>query len=150
MSKKSGTIFKIVAVVAGVAAVGAACYIYWDKIQETLDKYKIKERAQDLKTQLTEKIAGKKNDDFFDDAEFFDENTTDDSQNDNRGYISLNTDENTASLSLQATEASEEALEDVLEETADAEVDAYENEGLSDVSEDEDVLAEEASLEGEV
>ena len=160
MSKKGGTIVKIVAVVAGIAAVGTACYVYKDKIVEFFQKIKLKEKVDSVKSFVDENVLGKKDDDYFDDADFFDDEDNDaasDSESANRGYtsITITTDDAeeepaaeekeeapAAPAEDEATEAEEETAEE------DADVEAYENEGLSDTSEDEDVLADEAALDG--
>lgn len=156
MSKKGGTIIKIVAVLAGVAAVGTACYLYKDKIKEFFQKINLKDKIDTAKSFVTDKVLGTGDDDFFDDADFFDDDPEeDDSDNGNRGYTSINitaddadTEEETPAddtkeETSRATDATEEAAES--EEEDDT---PYENEGLSDVSEDEDVLAEQTSLDG--
>lgn len=156
MSKKGGTIIKIVAVLAGVAAVGTACYLYKDKIKEFFQKINLKDKIDTAKSFVTDKVLGTGDDDFFDDADFFDDDPEEgDSDNGNRGYTSINitaddadTEEETPADDTKeetsgATDATEEAAES--EEEDDT---PYENEGLSDVSEDEDVLAEQTSLDG--
>lgn len=156
MSKKGGTIIKIVAVLAGVAAVGTACYLYKDKIKEFFQKINLKDKIDTAKSFVTDKVLGTGDDDFFDDADFFDDDPEEgDSDNGNRGYTSINitaddadTEEETPADDTKeetsgATDATEEAAES--EEEDDT---PYENEGLSDVSEDEDVLDEQTSLDG--
>ena len=161
MSKKGGTIVKIVAVVAGIAAVGTACYVYKDKIVEFFQKLKLKEKVDSVKSFVDENVLGKKDDDYFDDADFFDDDDSDavaDRETGNRGdtSITITTDD---SEEEPAEEADDEPVkaesEDVPQsteaaKTADAETDVeeYENEGLSDTSEDEDALADEAALDG--
>lgn len=161
MSKKGGTIVKIVAVVAGIAAVGTACYVYKDKIIEFFQKLKLKEKVDSVKSFVDENVLGKKDDDYFDDADFFDDDDSDavaDRETGNRGYtsITITTDD---SEEKPAEEADDEPVkaesEDAPQSTeaakaADAETDVeeYENEGLSDTSEDEDALADEAALDG--
>lgn len=140
MSKKGGTIVKIVAVVAGIAAVGTACYVYKDKLKEFFNKLNLKDKLDSAKTFVDENLLGNKaEDDYFDDADFFDDETDSVSESDtaSRGYTSI---------TITAEDADSEADEDAAED--EAEVDAYENEGLSDTSEDEDALAEEAALDG--
>lgn len=160
MSKKGGTIVKIVAVVAGIAAVGTACYVYKDKIVEFFQKLKLKEKVDSVKSFVDENVLGKKDDDYFDDADFFDDDSdaVADRETGNRGYtsITITTDD---SEEDPAEEAADEPVkaesEDAPQSTeaakaADAETDVeeYENEGLSDTSEDEDALADEAALDG--
>lgn len=161
MSKKGGTIVKIVAVVAGIAAVGTAFYVYKDKIVEFFQKLKLKEKVDSVKSFVDENVLGKKDDDYFDDADFFDDDDSDavaDRETGNRGYtsITITTDD---SEEEPAEEADDEPVkaesEDAPQSTeatkaADAETDVeeYENEGLSDTSEDEDALADEAALDG--
>lgn len=160
MSKKGGTIVKIVAVVAGIAAVGTACYVYKDKIVEFFQKLKLKEKVDSVKSFVDENVLGKKDDDYFDDADFFDDDSdaVADPETGNRGYtsITITTDD---SEEEPAEEADDEPVKAESEdapqsteaaEAADAETDVeeYENEGLSDTSEDEDALADEAALDG--
>ena len=153
MSKKSGTIIKVVAFVAGIAAVGAACYIYKDKIKEFFEKIQIKEKLESAKAFISEKVNGNKDEDFFDDAEFFDDEAVDSEDSGNRGYTSINitSEENSAPEPKEAeAPVSEDAVEqeETITEEDDSEDTPFEYEGLSDVSEDEDVLEEEASLDG--
>ncbi len=161
MSKKGGTIVKIVAVVAGIAAVGTACYVYKDKIVEFFQKLKLKEKVDSVKSFVDENVLGKKDDDYFDDADFFDDDDSDavaDPETGNRGYtsITITTDD---SEEEPAEEADDEPVkaesEDAPQSTeaaeasdAETDVEEYENEGLSDTSEDEDALADEAALDG--
>ncbi len=149
MSKKGGTIVKLVAVVAGIAAVGTACYVFKDKIVEFFQKIKLKEKADSVKSFVNKNVLGKKDDDYFDDADFFDDAAGDaasDSESSNRGYTSI-TIAADDSESESATEKKKKAS--VASSESDAEdVEAYENEGLSDTSEDEDALADEAVLDG--
>lgn len=160
MSKKGGTIVKIVAVVAGIAAVGTACYVYKDKIVEFFQKLKLKEKVDSVKSFVDENVLGKKDDDYFDDADFFDDDSdaVADPETGNRGYtsITITTDD---SEEEPAEEADDEPVkaesEDAPQSTeaaeasdAETDVEEYENEGLSDTSEDEDALADEAALDG--
>ena len=143
MSKKGGTIVKIVAVVAGIAAVGTACYVYKDKIVEFFQKLKLKEKVDSVKSFVDENVLGKKDDDYFDDADFFDDDDSDavaDPETGNRGYtsITITTDDSEEEPAEEATEAAD----------TETDVEEYENEGLSDTSEDEDALADEAALDG--
>lgn len=161
MSKKGGTIVKIVAVVAGIAAVGTACYVYKDKIVEFFQKLKLKEKVDSVKSFVDENVLGKKDDDYFDDADFFDDDDSDavaDPETGNRGYtsITITTDDSEEEPAEEvAGEPAKAESEDAPQsaeatEAADAETDVeeYENEGLSDTSEDEDALADEAALDG--
>lgn len=164
MSKKGGTIVKIVAVVAGIAAVGTACYVYKDKIVEFFQKLKLKEKVDSVKSFVDENVLGKKDDDYFDDADFFDDDDSDavaDSETGNRGYtsITITTDDSREEPASEETAAepaeskSEEAPQsaeptEAADADTDTDVEEYENEGLSDTSEDEDALADEAALDG--
>lgn len=156
MSKKGGTIVKIVAVVAGIAAVGTACYVYKDKIVEFFQKLKLKEKVDSVKSFVDENVLGKKDDDYFDDADFFDDDSdaVADRETGNRGYtsITITTDDSEEEADDEPVKAESEDAPQSTEATkaADAETDVeeYENEGLSDTSEDEDALADEAALDG--
>lgn len=162
MSKKGGTIVKIVAVLAGVAAVGTACYLYKDKIKEFFQKINLKDKIDTAKSFVTDKVLGTGEDDFFDDADFFDDDLTeedaDSTDNGNRGYTSINitaddtdsadTEEETPADDTEETKADTTNAAEEAAESEEEEDTPYENEGLSDVSEDEDVLAEQTSLDG--
>lgn len=171
MSKKSGSIVKIVAFVAGVAAVGTACYVYKDKIKEFFEKNDVKGKINNAKDFVSEKVLKNKNDDYFDDAEFFDDDDTVEEDTSNRGYTSItitsdedseattdkeevsNTEETAAKAAAEENIPVTDEIKEitsadntkVIEEDTPKE---YEYEGLSDVSEDEDVLADEAALDG--
>lgn len=152
MSKKSGRIIKLVAFVAGVAAIGVACYIYKDKIKEFFEKIQLKEKIESAKKFISEKIMGNKDEDFFDDADFFDDEEFEEEDATNRGYtsITITTEEEEADApaeepvapSVEPVSFTAPAVEETTEDIP------YEYEGLSDVSEDEEVLEEEASLDG--
>lgn len=148
MSKKGGTIVKIVAVVAGIAAIGTACYVYKDKIKEFFEKLNLKDKLDSAKSFVDENLLGNKpEEDYFDDADFFadDTDSISDSETANRGYTSITI---TAEDSAEADEAEDSSeAEDVSSEEYN-DTDTYENEGLSDTAEDEDALAEEAALDG--
>lgn len=156
MSKKFGKIMKVVTVFAGIAAVGTACYLYKDKIKEFFEKIELKDKLDSAKSFVTDKILGSKEDDFFDDAEFFDSEAEEEEDTSNRGYTSINI--NTEEPAAPVTAVAEEpkhfefvSREDSSEEetvTSDDEEVTFEYEGLSDVSEDDDVLAEESALDG--
>ena len=155
MSKKVGTVVKVVTVVAGIAAVGAACYVYRDKIKEFFEKLNLKEKVDSAKSFVSDKFLSAKDEDFFDDADFFDDEAVNSEDNSNRGYTSINiTSEESDEPDSAAASASRESKQDLEElkpvNTQDDEEDglAFEYEGLSDVSEDEDVLAEESALDG--
>lgn len=160
MSKKGGTIVKIVAVVAGIAAVGTACYVYKDKIVEFFQKLKLKEKVDSVKSFVDENVLGKKDDDYFDDADFFDDDNdaVADSETGNRGYtsITITTDDSEEEPAEEAadepvkaeSENAPQSTEAAKAADADTDVEEYENEGLSDTSEDEDALADEAALDG--
>lgn len=170
MSKKTGTIIKIVAFVAGIAAVGAACYVYRDKIKEFFEKHDVKGKIDNAKNFITDKFSKNNNEDYFDDAEFFDDDALVDEDTSNRGYTSITIaaeDEDDAEdakqsveIKIEATEeeveeveetpetVAEEEKEEVAEDVTEEAPAEFEYEGLSDVSEDEDVLADEAALDG--
>ncbi len=155
MSKKSGTIIKLLAIAAGVAAVGTACYLYKDKIKDFFEKLDVRTKFDTAKSFVTDKVLGNKEEDFFDDADFFDDDEDDTEAADagSRGYtsITISSDDSTGeepapAPEVSATESTVSAVDAAEDE--DTEDIPYENEGLSDVSEDEDVLAEETSLDG--
>lgn len=156
MSKKGGKLMKFIATAAGVAAVGTACYVYKDKIKEFFQKPEIKDKLDSAKTFVTDKVRKNTDDDIFDDAEFFDGDEEDAEDSSNRGYTSINITSEEDSPSFKSETSTPEATVAPAKETAakedtvtteDEDV-PFEYEGLSDVSEDEDVLAEETSLDG--
>lgn len=152
MSKKVGSIVKVITVAAGIAAVGTACYLYKDKIKEFFEKLNLKEKVDTAKSFVSDKFLPNKEDDFFDDADFFDDETSDSEENSNRGYTSLNLANEDTEAVVSDTRSPSEEMEEIkpveATETEDEEETGYEYEGLSDVSEDEDVLAEESALDG--
>lgn len=166
MSKKTGTIVKIVAFIAGVAAVGTACYVYRDKIKEFFEKHDIKGKINNAKNFVTDKFNKNNNEDYFDDAEFFDDDNLEDEDSTGRGYTSITistedednedagdeTDSKDDAEDTDTAEQKEEPAKIKIEATEEASTEEspeeYEYEGLSDVSEDEDVLADEAALDG--
>lgn len=156
MSKKVGTVIKIVTVVAGIAAVGTACYVYRDKIKEFFEKLNLKEKVDTAKSFVSDKFLSAKDEDFFDDADFFDDEAVDEDDNSNRGYTSINITSEESEESIPVTSSvsreSKQDLEELKPVNVKGEEDeeglAFEYEGLSDVSEDEDVLAEESALDG--
>lgn len=156
MSKKGGTIVKLVAFVAGVAAIGTACYVYKDKIKEFFEKIELKDKLDTAKSFVTDKVLGSKDDDFFDDAEFFDDEAEEPEDSSNRGYTSININSEDEEKEIPSTPvtapveapAAKTVLLNERDFASEKEETAFEYEGLSDVSEDEDVLAEEATLDG--
>ncbi len=156
MSKKFGSFMKVVTVFAGIAAVGTACYIYKDKIKEFFQKAEIKDKLDTAKSFVTDKVLGSKDEDFFDDAEFFDDEAEETEDTSNRGYtsIAISPEETTEPVKEAVSAKTEEpkevtfaAKEDTVTEDADT---PFEYEGLSDVSEDDDVLTEQAALDGNI
>ena len=147
LSKKGGTIVKVVAAVAGLAAVGTACYVYKDKIKEFFEKPEVKEKIDSAKSFVSNKVLGNKEEDFFDDAEFFDDETEASADSSDRGYTSINiASEDDVPEAPKPTVTEPEPEQDTAAEEEDI---PFEYEGLSDVSEDEDVLADEAALDGD-
>lgn len=171
MAKKS-LLGKLFTIAAAAAAIGGACYIFKDKIKasklyEDLD---VDDKLHSLKNIL------KKNDDeedFFDEDEYIFNTEEDDS---NRTYVSLNAEPATADVPAVKEEAPKEdtpkedetvptiALdtipdsensftsedtkkEDTPSDTKGETPTSYDMEGLSDVSEDPDVLMEQDLLD---
>ena len=149
MAKKHGALGKLIAFTTAVAAIGGVCYVFRDKIKESETFKKASDKANDLYDSVKSKM---NNDDFiFDDD--WDDDDFDDDFDDNgdstsagsREYTSLtpaakedNTfeDDNSASDSIPTSDIKKEN-----------EVTGYENEGLSDTSEDPDVLEEQDKLD---
>lgn len=176
MGKKKGKLGKLLAFTAGAAAAGTLCYVYKDKIKEFVEDMHLDSVTSKVKSFVTDKVPNKCSDDEFFDEDEFDEEAEAPASSQNRGYVSLSinpsdseekfspTDSLDLDSDLDATSstkkeesnlytASSSGAEEMqemkfAESTSYSEPSAYEYEGLSDVSEDPDTLAEEDALDG--
>lgn len=139
MAKKKSTFGKLVAFTTVAAAIGGTCYIFRDKIKSC-------PLYQRMSSMLADLCSNKKNnfnedEDFlFDDDDDFADVFTDAEHNREYTSITINT-KNTSDSSTLSPE------EKPAEHTNSATITEYENEGLSDVSEDSDTLAEQDKLD---
>lgn len=122
MAKKKNFIGKLIAFTTTVAAIGGVCYIFRDKIKESQAFKTATDKAGDLYGTIKDKMNRDDEDFFFDDDDDFFEDDMDINDNTSREYTSIPT----IDISTPA---------------------AYENEGLSDTSEDPDVLEEQDKLD---
>lgn len=153
MAKKKGALGKIIAFTTTVAAIGGVCYVFRDKIKESQAFKTASEKASDLYGTVKSKM---NNDDDF----FFDDDWDDESDD-----VSFNSDDNvnreyTTLASSKDTEVNDDTDDKEPSSEADASPDSiptidlnnesvsgYENEGLSDTSEDPDVLEDQDKLD---
>ena len=172
MAKKTGVLGKLIALTTTAAAIGGVCYVFRDKIKESPIFKSAAGKANDLYDTVKTKM-NPDDDFFFDDDDFFDDfdgaDTADDSGSE-REYTSISKKQSTEETE---SEASSQTNEDKSPESADDNSDAiptinfagnneskaesdnaksespigYENEGLSDVSEDPDVLEDTDKLD---
>lgn len=170
MAKNKNTFGKLVAFTTAIAAIGGTCYVFRDKIKAHPLYEKSKDKFGDLYSKITDRFA----DDDFDDT-FFDDDEVEQTFNAERGReytsITINAknetiddtndipeDDEEAENTETADDTEEESLEDTLEDSIPIisfdkarndkqSASAYENEGLSDVSEDPDTLAEQDQLD---
>lgn len=155
MGKKNSTFGKLLAFTTTAAAIGGACYIFRDQIKESSIYKKASDKFSGLRNKMSDKFSNNEDDFFFDDDfedDFEDDVFSDDAKN-NREYtsITINPKEEETSVTDVAKEMKEDisnAVEDLKEssdkkdETTPEEFSGYENEGLSDVDEDPDVLSD--------
>ena len=149
MSKKS-FLAKTLTVIGAVAAIGGVCYIFRDKIKasKVYNDLDVDDKINKAKSFITDKMPCC-NDDYEDDF-FYDDDEDEDIKPSNssakRGYTSL---DNSTKEDVASTDTSNEdtsiptiSFEDMTEinDNTDETPISYENEGLSDVSEDPDVL----------
>lgn len=153
MGKKNSTFGKLLAFTTTVAAIGGACYIFRDQIKESSIYQKASDKFNGLRNKMNDKYTNEDDDFFFDDDfedDFEDDVFTDDAKK-NREYTSITInpkEEDEAPSPDVAAEAiptisfGKDATDKKDETSATEEVLGYENEGLSDVSEDPDTLAD--------
>lgn len=153
MAKNKSFFNKIVTVTATVAAVGGVCYVFRDKIKNS-SLYKL---TLDKLSNLYERQGDDFDDDFedfsFDDDDTFDE-VFSEGEKSEREYTSITInakeetqEETSKETAEEATDNSIPTIDFTVKESEEPEVLSYENEGLSDVSEDPDVLEEQDKLD---
>lgn len=176
MAKKTSGLGKLFAFTAAVAAIGGVCYVFRDKIKESPLFQSTKDKAGDLYDSVKTKM-NKDDDDFFfdDEDDFFDDAANDQDVTAGREYTSITPaakedeqeqvsemkKDNSDSTSEAEAASTEQTTDDTGSEaiptinfgtprettTSDDIVTGYENEGLSDTSEDPDVLADQDKLD---
>lgn len=153
MAKNKSFFNKIVTVTAAVAAVGGVCYVFRDKIKNS-SLYKL---TLDKLSNLYERQGDDFDEDFedfsFDDDDTFDE-VFSEGEKSEREYTSITInakeetqEETSKETAEEATDGSIPTIDFTVKESEEPEVLSYENEGLSDVSEDPDVLEEQDKLD---
>ncbi len=171
---KKGFLGTLVSVAATVAAVGGVCYIFRDKIKESkiYNDLNLDVHLANAKKYWDEHKPTKNNEeDFFDEDEFIFE----DVDSSDRNYVSVSitpsedvpSEDTAADKDVSFEEITDEVQDDVAEEDFDVPVisldtldksqtneeegddspSGYDMEGLSDVSEDPDVLMEQDLLD---
>ncbi len=169
MSKKKHPIRKLFALTTTIAAVGGACYVFRDKIKENAAFQSATNKLSDLlakKGKNDVDLIEDENDDEDEFADVFSDNSTD-----KREYtsITINSKKEESIPTIDITSAEETQSETEQKESVPAEnasekkqsagsgksgkkekndkAEAYENEGLSDLSEDTDALEEQDKLD---
>lgn len=172
MAKKNHTLGKFLALTTTAAAIGGVCYVFRDQIKQSTIYKKSTECFSKLFGKVSDKFCQDEDDFFFDDQEdddtAFNDVFSEDAKK-NREYTSITInqkeeDDDVAESSDSISEPKEDIKEifsddsiptitfsDNLNASGNSEendkVTAYENEGLSDVSEDPDVLEEQDKLD---
>ena len=161
MAKKKGVLGKLIAFTTTVAAIGGVCYVFRDKIKESPAFKSATDKANDLYDTVKTKMRKDDDDFFFDDDDFFDDEYDDLTDSDNstgeREYTTIGAKQADGSSDTTSEEDKTPASDITPEniptidlggisvpdnsESSEADIPtAYENEGLSDVYEDPDVL----------
>lgn len=168
---KGGLLGKLLTAAACGAAIGGACYMFRDKIKESkiYEDLKIDDKLMTLRDLFAKDV--KDEEDYFDEDEYIfetDDTATESDDNASRSYVSLNTmdtipeddetdsgneeavpepetSDNTTDDSVPTISLHTEAPNDDKGETPSG----YDMEGLSDVSEDPDILMEMTKLDAE-
>lgn len=174
MAKKNHTLGKFLALTTTAAAIGGVCYVFRDQIKQSTIYKKSTECFSKLFGKVSDKFCQDEDDFLFDDQEdddtAFNDVFSEDAKK-NREYTSItinqkeeDDDDDVAESSDSISEPKEDIKEifsddsiptitfsDNLNASGNSEendkVTAYENEGLSDVSEDPDVLEEQDKLD---
>lgn len=166
MAKKKNTLGKLLAFTTTVAAIGGTCYIFRDKIKASPLYQKTADKLSSLKDNISDRFCDD-DDFFFDDEDDFEDDFDDifaDAEP-GREYTSITINaKDSDSDNASDTNAPEEVIpiinfnssldstnvateENSKKNASDAEVSGYENEGLSDVSEDPDILEDQDKLD---
>lgn len=160
MGKKKSTLGKLLAFTTTVAAIGGTCYIFRDKIKQSALYKAASDKCSDLFAKWNDTEYEDDDDFFFEDEEETFNDVFSDEEKKNREYTSI---------TITSNEPKEEAIPTITFETdkeesvseepkkeenvntepvnEEPEVLGYENEGLSDVSEDPEVLEEQDQLD---
>lgn len=160
MAKKKSTLGKLLAFTTTVAAIGGTCYIFRDKIKQSSVYKMAADKCSDLWEKWNTKDFDDDDEDFFleDEDEVFDDVFSEEEKK-NREYTSITINQKDEEAEKPIEEPVEKPASDVIpaivteeaepevSEKTEEEVIAYENEGLSDVSEDPDVLEEQDQLD---
>jgi len=157
MAKKKGALGKLIAFTTTVAAIGGVCYVFRDKIKESQAFKTASEKANDLYGTMKSKM-GSDDDDFFFDDDWDDESDGDrfdSSDSSNREYTTLTSSKDQEKDDKDDNVNSDEKDNDDSQATDsiptinlnNETVSGYENEGLSDTSEDPDVLEDQDKLD---
>lgn len=155
MAKNKSTLGKLLAFTTTVAAIGGTCYIFRDKIKESSIYKTAVDKCSDLWAKWNNKDFDDEDDFFFDDEDENFEDVFSDEEKKNREYTSITINPKEEEISEEEIpeeikESTDDAIPTIsaeVKEENDAEVTGYENEGLSDVSEDPDVLEEQDQLD---
>lgn len=153
MSKK-GFLGKTLAVIGAVAAIGGVCYVFRDKIKEC-KLYKnldVDDKLKKAKSFVNDKMPTSCNcdkDDFEEDFFYDDDEDDTPAAPVQREYTSITpqAEDNTSTEDTDSTSSIPTISFDDLTDSDNNEPIGYENQGLSDVSEDLDVLVEQDKLE---
>lgn len=163
MGKKS-SLGKFIAFTTAIAAIGGVCYIFRDKIKESAAFKSASDKAGDIYDSVKNKLNAE-DDLFFDDwdDEFEDEDTrlsNDNSDEPGREYTTISSmqsepDDSTDETSFVDSDNDDDISIPTIDLSSSANVnsseehipEAYENEGLSDTSDDPDVLEEQDKLD---
>lgn len=169
MAKKNGGFGKLIAFTTAVAAIGGVCYIFRDKIKDSSLFKSASGKAGDIYDSVKSKM--NKDDDLFfddwdDDFEDYDDEIADVNSDNtvSREYTSISSVQNDSKEDdtfFNEVDSTDNADSDDTSESiptidfnrpsaissSESQPEAYENEGLSDTSEDPDVLEDQDKLD---
>lgn len=159
MANKKNPFGKLLAFTSAIVAVGGTCYIFRDKIKASPLYSKSKDKLSDLINNASDKFASNDDDDFLFDDDFDDVFSTAER---GREYTSITINAKDDANETEPEEANESETDDTSTDDSqeesipiisfdriknDSKTDQYENDGLSDVSEDPDTLEEQDKLD---
>ena len=156
MAKKKGVFGKLVAFTTAVAAIGGVCYIFRDKIKESSAFKAASDKAADLYDNVKDKMNSDddflfdEDDDIFDDFDVpFDDSQSNNSPDSEREYTTISPKASDDTVSSDDNDLSEAipTIDFGNKISSSESPSAYENEGLSDTSEDPDVLEDTDKLD---